>query len=236
MQLFSNAGRGELAATINSTDTVITITANGAAYPVANTGTDAINTSADWFKCVLQDSTGIEIVYVRTHTASSLTFSNVLRGQEGTVARGFAANVTVFGMRITASDHAGYETVVKKDTSGGYAGLTLFKLNLRNAANTVTSWFTTAATVARTWTMPDKDGTVAMTSDITGINSGTNTGDQTNISGNAATATKMVTTNWTIEEVGGALYFKYGGVNRAKLTSTGAFVALDNVSAYTAVT
>jgi hypothetical protein len=54
-----------------------------------------------------------------------------------------------------------------KDASNGYAGLTLFKLNLRNAANTVTSWFTTAATAARTWTMPDKDGTVAMTSDLT---------------------------------------------------------------------
>lgn len=54
-----------------------------------------------------------------------------------------------------------------KDTSGGLAGLTLFKLNLRNAANTITSWFTNAATVARTWTFPDKDGTVAMTSDIT---------------------------------------------------------------------
>ncbi len=47
-----------------------------------------------------------------------------------------------------------------KDASGGYAGLTLFKLNLRNAANTITSWFTTAATAARTWTMPDKDGFV----------------------------------------------------------------------------
>jgi len=70
------------------------------------------------------------------------------------------------------------EVAANKDASGGYAGLTLFKLNLRNAANTITSFFTTAATVARTWTMPDKDGTVAMTSDITGTNSGTNTGDQ----------------------------------------------------------
>ena len=67
--------------------------------------------------------------------------------------------------------------VSSKDASDGIPGLTLFKLNLRNAANTVTNWFTTATTAARTWTMPDKDGTVAMTSDITGNNSGTNTGD-----------------------------------------------------------
>ncbi len=65
-----------------------------------------------------------------------------------------------------------------KDASGGYAGLTLFKLNLKNALNTVTSWFTTAATAARTWTMPDKDGTVAMISDITG---GTEAGSFTTV-------------------------------------------------------
>ena len=50
---------------------------------------------------------------------------------------------------------------------------------LRNVANTFTSFFTNTATAIRTWTLPDKSGTVAMTSDITGTNSGTNTGDQT---------------------------------------------------------
>lgn len=81
------------------------------------------------------------------------------------------------------------EILANRDAPGGYAGLTLLKLNLRNAANTITSFFTSAATVARTWTLPDKDGTVAMTADITGTNSGVNTGDQTNISGSAASFT-----------------------------------------------
>lgn len=61
------------------------------------------------------------------------------------------------------------ENVSNKNTSGGYAGLTLFKLNLKNALGTVTNFFTTAATIARTWTMPDKDGTVALLSDIPAI-------------------------------------------------------------------
>lgn len=78
------------------------------------------------------------------------------------------AQATAIGLKINTS---------AKDATGGVPGLTLFKLNMRNAANTITSWFTNAATVARTWTLPDKDGTVAMTSDITGTNSGTNTGD-----------------------------------------------------------
>lgn len=56
-----------------------------------------------------------------------------------------------------------------KDASGGFAGLTGFKLNLVNALGTITSWFTTAATAARTWTLPDKSGTVAMTSDIPAV-------------------------------------------------------------------
>jgi len=100
-----------------------------------------------------------------------------------------------------------------KDASGGYVGLTTMKINFRNALNTITSFFTNANTVARTYTFPDKDGTVAMTSDITGTNSGTNTGDettatiksklgittlsgsntgdQTTISGNAGSATRI---------------------------------------------
>ena len=66
-----------------------------------------------------------------------------------------------------------------KDASGGYAGLTLFKINMKNVAGSITSWLTNTNTVARTYTLPNKDGTVAMTSDVTGVNSGTNTGDET---------------------------------------------------------
>lgn len=55
-----------------------------------------------------------------------------------------------------------------KDATGGYAGLTLFKINFKNALNTITSFFTNANTVSRTYTFPDTDGTVALTSDIAG--------------------------------------------------------------------
>jgi hypothetical protein len=59
-----------------------------------------------------------------------------------------------------------YVPTASKDASNGVPGLTLFKLNLKNVAGTITSWFTTAASVARTWTMPDKDGTVAVLTDF----------------------------------------------------------------------
>jgi hypothetical protein len=53
-----------------------------------------------------------------------------------------------------------------KDASGGVPGLTLFKLNLRNAANTFTNFFTSASTAARTWTLPDRSGTLADSTDL----------------------------------------------------------------------
>ncbi|KOP39222.1 hypothetical protein DBB36_02150 [Flavobacterium sp. WLB] len=40
------------------------------------------------------------------------------------------------------------------------------KLGLRNVANTFTSFFTNTVTASRTWTLPDKNGIIAMTSDL----------------------------------------------------------------------
>lgn len=97
-QLFADAARAYLSAGINDTDTTISITAGGALFPVAN--------GADWFKAVLQDASGIEIVYVTAHTSASTSFT-VTRGQEGTTARSFAAG-SVFGLRVTAADTAAF--------------------------------------------------------------------------------------------------------------------------------
>lgn len=45
----------------------------------------------------------------------------------------------------------------EEDASNGYAGLTLLKINFKNVANTIISFFTNVNTVARTYTFPDKD-------------------------------------------------------------------------------
>lgn len=57
------------------------------------------------------------------------------------------------------------ENVLNKDASNGYVGLTLLKINFKNAAATVTSFFTNSNTASRTYTYQDKDGTVALSSD-----------------------------------------------------------------------
>jgi Chaperone of endosialidase len=58
------------------------------------------------------------------------------------------------------------EVTGNKDATGGYAGLTLFKINFRNAANTFTSFFTNANSAARTYTFQNRDGTIADDTDL----------------------------------------------------------------------
>lgn len=53
-----------------------------------------------------------------------------------------------------------------KDATGGLVGMTLFKINFKNAANTFTSFFTNANTAARTYTFQDRDGTIADDTDM----------------------------------------------------------------------
>lgn len=53
-----------------------------------------------------------------------------------------------------------------KNNNNGIPGLSGYRLQLRNDANTFTSTLRNVNTAARSYTLPDKDGTVAMTSDI----------------------------------------------------------------------
>jgi hypothetical protein len=69
------------------------------------------------------------------------------------------------GTNTGDQDLSGLQATSAKDATGGYVGLTLFKINFKNVLNTFTSFFTNSNTAARTYTFPDKDGTVAMTSD-----------------------------------------------------------------------
>ncbi len=102
-QKFSNAARAELSAPLSPGDTSLTLLSGGELFPVANTGTNAISNSYDWFKVVVQDSYGYEIMYVRTHALNGLVLSNILRAQENTTALYFEAGTTV-GLRPTAGD------------------------------------------------------------------------------------------------------------------------------------
>ncbi|MEP6587512.1 MAG: hypothetical protein ABJA84_01985 [Polaromonas sp.] len=66
----------------------------------------------------------------------------------------------------SATNAATSAASVVRDGSGGVAGLTLFKINFKNALNTFTSFFTNANTAARTYTFQDRNGTVADNTDL----------------------------------------------------------------------
>lgn len=58
------------------------------------------------------------------------------------------------------------ESTSNKDATGGYVGLTLFKINFKNVLNTFTSFFTNSNTAARTYTFQDRNGTIADDTDL----------------------------------------------------------------------
>ena len=60
----------------------------------------------------------------------------------------------------------GVEVQTNKDATGGYVGMTLFKINFKNVLNTFTSFFTNSNTAARTYTFQNRNGTIADDTDL----------------------------------------------------------------------
>lgn len=67
-------------------------------------------------------------------------------------------STTLFGL--------GGEATANKNTSNGYVGLTSYKPNFVNNAGTFTSFFQNMNTAARTYTFPDRTGTIADNTDL----------------------------------------------------------------------
>lgn len=78
-----------------------------------------------------------------------------------------AAAGSASAANTSAQNAATSAASVVRNGSSGVAGLTGFLLDLFNAAGTIKSALASLATAARTWSFPDKSGTVALTSDIT---------------------------------------------------------------------
>ena len=148
---YSNNASSTLAANIGPAATSLTVaTGEGAKFPSSGT----------FLVTLCKVASGIEYAWEIVSATRSGDVLTITRAQEGTSAGSYLIG-DIVSLRVTAAQVTALETTSNKDATGGYAGLTLFKLNLRNAANTVTSWFTNAATAARTWTLPDYDGTLA---------------------------------------------------------------------------
>jgi len=109
-----------------------------------------------------------------TMTANSATLypsqSAVVTYASAKVADSIVDGVTTIAPSQNAVfDALALKQTIAKDTSGGYAGLTLFKINFKNVANTFTSFFTNSNTAARTYTFPDRNGTILDDTDLGNI-------------------------------------------------------------------
>lgn len=100
-QRFANAARTTLAQPLSASDTFLVVAlGTGTLFPEAR----VTGSGTTWFKVVIEDKDGIEVVEVQYHyPRSSTTFNNIVRGIEGTSARDFEAGAVV-GLRLTAGD------------------------------------------------------------------------------------------------------------------------------------
>lgn len=109
-QRFANAARTTLSQPLTASDTFLVVASGeGSQFPEAR----VTGSGSTWFKAVIQDADGIEIVKVQYHyPVSSATFNNIVRGTEGTTAREFAVGATV-GLRLTSGDVEGLFAVTQ---------------------------------------------------------------------------------------------------------------------------
>jgi hypothetical protein len=161
MQLFANNATSVLASSITNVATSLTLnTGDGSKFP-SPTGSDFFLTTL-----IGRDTNGVEnaweIVKVTARAGDVLT---IVRGQESTTAAAWGAG-TPAQARATATTMSALENSSNKDATGGYVGMTLFKINFKNAANTFTSFLTNTNTAARTYTFQDRNGTIADDTDL----------------------------------------------------------------------
>ena len=91
--------------------------------------------------------------------------------EAGATADQTKADIDALGIdaeTLDGFDSTDLEQVADKDATGGYVGMTLFKINFLNALDTFTSFLANANTAARTYTFQDRNGTIADDTDLAG--------------------------------------------------------------------
>ena len=155
----------------------VTITESGGAVSIASTDTNTTYSVGDGgltqnnFTNTLKSKLdGITAAATPTNTANVKTALNASFGGSATIGDG-SDTITIPGdLTVTGTTTTNNVEVVS--TSNGV----IFEGNAADANEGTLLAGTLSAD--RTYTLPNKSGTVAMTSDITGTNSNTNTGDQ----------------------------------------------------------
>ena len=157
---------------------------------------------------------------------NSTTLGNTTAAGTG-IAVVAGAKVVVFSdgtnfYSISAPNLTGAVTSVGSATSLGSFTSSQLLTALTDETGTGAAVFATSPTLV---TPALGTPTALVGTNITGTASGLT-------AGNATTAAAVATTNFSIVESGGKLYFKYGGTNIASMDSSGNFTALTDITAY----
>lgn len=130
---------------------------------------------ADWNKPALTDLYGNFLTYLNDkikdagyfNSPDVTTVTNPYTGMK----RWNVANdqFEIYNGTTWAALTSARQKTSEKDATGGYVGMTLFKHNFVNAANTFVSYFTNSNSASRTYTFPDKDLIVAGTVDVAAL-------------------------------------------------------------------
>ena len=199
--LFTNNAATGLVSPITSSATTLTVNGgSGSLFPNP--------TGGNYFMITLISSGSGNMEIVQCTARSGDTFT-IVRAQEGTTAQSFAVGDSV-QLRITAGSLQTFANPVVVNSVAAGTGIGV-------------SSSTGNVTISNTGVTNINAGS--------GISVSANTGTVT-ISGptTVTNANNLITTNFSIKEVSGKLYFYYGTTQIASLDSSGNFTALANVS------
>lgn len=125
---------------------------------------------------VQQGTSNANTSWTQTTDGITLGSSNLVFAQIGSSAPSASESTAgIIEIATQAETHTGSDDTrsitplklaTEKEATGGLVGLTLFKINFKNVANTFISFFTNSNTAARTYTFPDRDGTIADNTDL----------------------------------------------------------------------
>ena len=163
-------------------------------------------TGGNYFMITLISSGSGNMEIVQCTARSGDTFT-IVRAQEGTTAQSFAIGDSV-QLRITAGSLQAFSnpTLVNSVAAGTGIGVSSSTGNV-----TISNTGVTNLNAGSGISLSGSTGTVTITAPI---------------------PTSIVTTNFSIKEVSGKLYFYYGTTQIASMDSSGNFIALANVTAY----
>jgi hypothetical protein len=194
--------------------------ATGLVYPITSSATTLyVNggsgslfpnpTGGNYFMITLINAlTGnMEIVQC---TARSGDVFTIVRAQEGTTAQAFAIGDAV-QLRITASS---LQTFANPTVVNSVAAGTGISVSASTGNVTIGNTGVVALNAGSGIGLSGSSGTVTISNTLTTVTNANN----------------LITTNFSIKEVSGKLYFYYGTTQIASLDSSGNFTALANVS------